>query len=176
MIINMVNSDKLNNNKLNNNLYNGEFNINNKFFIITASPNEKNINTYIDFLKNKNIELVIKVTNNTLYDLKIYEKSSIKLKELIFDDGSVPSDSIILELMNLIKNYNKICIHCVAGLGRAPLLMCLILILEFDYNRTDALIEIRKKIPYALNTIQVEFISDLKINKYKKSKKICNIL
>jgi len=160
----------------NSELINCELIKDNRIFLITPSPNERLIKDYIKILKEKSINLVIKATYDNLYNVSIYNKNNIEYIELQFDDGSVPTDDIILKLIEIIKQYNSICIHCLSGLGRAPVLMALILILQYNYKPIDAVIKIKKKIIYAFNTTQLEFLFNFKKSKYIKKENKCEIL
>jgi protein-tyrosine phosphatase len=149
---------------------------NNKLFLITPSPEHKYINDYIKLLKDNSIQLVIKATNNNLYDTKIYNDNNIDLIELDFDDGAIPNNNIILRMIDIGSKYNSICFHCMAGLGRAPFLATLILIFELNYKSDDAIHEIKKIIPKAFNSIQLNFLLNLKKKHYLKKENKCNIL
>jgi protein tyrosine phosphatase type 4A len=141
---------------------------NDRTFLITPSPNEKNIKEYIELLKSKSINLVIKVTEDKLYDPSIYKDNNIDYIELSFNDGSVPNHEQVEKLIDIIKEYKSICVHCRAGLGRAPLIMTLILILEFKMDIYDTIEQIKLQIPNAFNKIQLNYLYKFKRNTYVK--------
>lgn len=140
-------------------------------FMITPSPNESNIKDYVDLLKSKSINLVIKATEDKLYDSTIYKDNGIEYIELSFSDGTVPDEEIINHLVGLTKDYKSICVHCKAGLGRAPIIMALILILEFNMDIYDTIDEIKKILPKSFNKIQLNFLYKFKRSKYIKKNK-----
>jgi len=66
------------------------------------------------------------------------------------------------------KSQPSICVHCVAGLGRAPVLVCIALI-ELGMNWMSAVELVRKKRRGALNTTQLKYLETYK-PKCKKDK------
>ncbi len=148
---------------------------NNKIFLITPSPTNESITNYIDILEKEKINLVIKATKDALYDPEIYIMHNIDYIELDFDDGTIPSDIIIKKLFEIIEKYNYICVHCKAGLGRAPLLVTLMIMFEFNLKPEDAIIEVKKSVPKAFNSKQLNFLynfkKDIYIKKHKNNNK-----
>lgn len=148
---------------------------NNITFLVTASPSESNIDEYMKMLKNKSVDLVIKMTNENLYDTAIYEKNNIKYIYFFVDDGEILTDKQIFYLLDIITDHKSICIHCSAGLGRAPLALALILILKFNQDPFSTIEEIRTEIPFAFNNKQINFLTKLKRSKYINIQK-CSIM
>ena len=149
---------------------------NNRTFIISSSPTDNNINNYIELLKKDNIDLLIKATPAELYDTNIYKLNDIDYLNLSFTDGMMPNDNIINDIIEIGKKYNSICVHCKAGLGRAPLLVALIFIFEFNMNPLDSIIEIKNISPKAFNTNQANFLFNFKKSKYNNKNNKCIIL
>ena len=81
-----------------------------------------------------------------------------------FDDGSPPSQDIVDQWFNLLKTRFKedpdccIAVHCVAGLGRAPVLVALALI-ELGMQYEDAIELIRQKRRGAINARQLSYLA-----------------
>ena len=148
---------------------------NNKIFLITPSPTNESITNYIDILEKEKINLVIKATKDALYDPEIYKMHNIDYIELDFDDGTIPSDIIIKKILKIIEKYNYICVHCKAGLGRAPLLVTLMIMFEFNLKPEDAIIEVKKSVPKAFNSKQLNFLYNFKKDIYIKKQKRCII-
>jgi protein tyrosine phosphatase type 4A len=100
---------------------------------------------------------------------------NVPVIDLQYQDGSVPDKEVIRKWLGIVKstfhqrNDVSIGVHCVAGLGRAPLLVCLALI-ELGMKNTEAIETVRNARPNALNTVQVRFVCS-----YKK-KKNCIIM
>ncbi|MGH0166593.1 UNVERIFIED_CONTAM: hypothetical protein FKN15_051010 [Acipenser sinensis] len=80
-----------------------------------------------------------------------------------FDDGAPPSNQIVDDWLNLLKAKFReesgccIAVHCVAGLGRAPVLVALALI-ECGMKYEDAVQFIRQKRRGAFNSKQLLYL------------------
>ncbi|XP_005042628.1 PREDICTED: protein tyrosine phosphatase type IVA 3 isoform X1 [Ficedula albicollis] len=85
------------------------------------------------------------------------------LQDWPFDDGAPPPSKIVEDWLNLLKT--KFCedpgccvaVHCVAGLGRAPVLVALALI-ESGMKYEDAIQFIRQKRRGAINSKQLTYL------------------
>ena len=77
--------------------------------------------------------------------------------EFLFDDGSPPSPAVIKKWLDLVENClinnkssdyldpdERIAVHCVAGLGRAPVLVAVALI-EAGMNPLEVSINVKKR-------------------------------
>jgi protein tyrosine phosphatase type 4A len=148
---------------------------NNRIFSVTGSPSNYNINEYIKYLKSKSIGIVIKLNEKDLYDTSKFKQNNIEFIHIEIQDGNIPSKDDIIKINKISNEYNSICMHCTAGLGRAPLVLALIMILQFDQDPHDTAIEIRKKIPDCLNKFQIEFLTEFKRKHYVK-KKGCELM
>lgn len=141
---------------------------NHKFFSVTGSPTHTNIDEYIKYLKSNSIEIVIKLNEKDLYDTGKFKQNDIEFIQIKIQDGNIPTKDDIIKINKISNEYNSICMHCTAGLGRAPLVMALIMILQFNQEPHDAALEIRKKIPKCLNKFQIEFLTEFKRKYYVK--------
>ncbi|CAB1320634.1 unnamed protein product [Coregonus sp. 'balchen'] len=80
-----------------------------------------------------------------------------------FDDGAPPPTQIVDDWLNLLKTKFRdepgccIAVHCVAGLGRAPVLVALALI-ETGMKYEDAVQFIRQKRRGAFNSKQLLYL------------------
>jgi protein tyrosine phosphatase type IVA len=114
------------------------------------------------------------------YDTKPIEKLGIQilvkknffnLQDIPFDDGEKPPKEVISKWLKLVSEFftknsdstqdATIAVHCVAGLGRAPLLVA-IAILEKDkkISPIDVITLIRKQRRGALNKTQINFLQN----------------
>lgn len=140
-----------------------------KKFFISHSPTDDNIELFIESLKNNNICHVIRLCEKT-YDFRTIENENICFYDLEFSDGSIPSKNIIEQWNSIIEKIadnEKILVHCLAGLGRAPLMVTISLINEF-MEPYEAIKLIRKIRPGAINSRQLEFLIDYRPNIKKK--------
>ena len=115
----------------------------------------------------------------------------IQVHDWYFDDGTLPPQNIINSWFDLIMKRIKeshssshqsshpshcIAVHCVAGLGRAPVLVALALI-EAGMKYEDAVEMIRQQRRGAINSKQLNFLANYKPkNKFKDKKSLkCSI-
>ncbi|XP_059684662.1 protein tyrosine phosphatase type IVA 1 isoform X2 [Numenius arquata] len=118
-------------------------------FLITHNPTNATLNKFIEELKKYGVTTVVRVCEAT-YDTAPVEKEGIQV--LIVDDW-----------LNLLKVKFReepgccIAVHCVAGLGRAPVLVALALI-ECGMKYEDAVQFIRQKRRGAFNSKQLLYL------------------
>jgi protein tyrosine phosphatase type 4A len=140
-----------------------------KSFYISHSPTDDNIQLFVESLKKNHIRHVIRLCEKT-YDYRIIENENINFYELEIPDGTIPSKKIIEQWNSINKKIGdneKILVHCIAGLGRAPLMVTISLINEY-MEPIDAIKLIRKNRPGSFNSKQLEFLVDYKPNLIKK--------
>ncbi|KAG2236247.1 protein-tyrosine phosphatase-like protein [Thamnidium elegans] len=149
-------------------------NTNQKFLLLDA-PTRTTLPTYVDVFKKENVSELIRIChrpskNNNLdneYDAQELERDTgIKVSDHIqFEDGGVPSKEAIDSWLDLVEktkqNQTTIGVHCIAGIGRAPVLIAISLI-EDGMDPLDAIAYIRKHRRGALNKNQVRFIDKYK--------------
>ncbi|PAV75784.1 hypothetical protein WR25_11729 isoform A [Diploscapter pachys] len=135
-------------------------------FLITDRPTDYTIVQYIDELKKHSAKAVVRVCEPT-YKTDSLMENGISVFDWQFEDGSPPPSELIREWLQLVRNYFKqnseqsIAVHCVAGLGRAPVLVALALI-EAGMKYEDAVELIRRERRGALNQKQLNFLEHYK--------------
>lgn len=147
-------------------------------YIVTATPNPNNISYYKDLFLKKNIGTIVRLCCEKMYDKNEFEKIGIKVIDMPLQDGNVPNIEQIkkwLKIAKTEKNRRKnIVIHCISGLGRAPLFVCICLICLDKMENENAIAYVRKCIPYAFNSRQLKFLYKFNISSiYQKSCIIC---
>lgn len=146
------------------NYYNLE--VDKKKFIITNSPTNKNISGYLKELKYNNTNIIVR------FGEKRYDEDLVKdidFVDLYIEDGSIPNEETINIFLNIIRKNDVIAVHCISGLGRAPMMVVIAMILEYGMKEIDSIVKMRQTIPNSLNTKQINFLkNDLK--KIKKSR------
>ncbi|KAK1886796.1 Protein tyrosine phosphatase type IVA 1 [Dissostichus eleginoides] len=118
-------------------------------FLITHNPTNVTLNKFIEELKKYGVSTVVRVCEAT-YDSTLVVKEGIQV--LIVDDW--------LNLLKLKFREEAGCcvaVHCVAGLGRAPVLVALALI-ECGMKYEDAVQFIRQKRRGAFNSKQLFYL------------------
>lgn len=131
-------------------------------FLITDRPTDATMDRYIEELRKHNAKDVVRVCDPT-YKTNRLENEGIRVLDWPFDDGTAPPGEIVDEWFNLLKTRFKddpgctVAVHCVAGLGRAPVLVALALI-EGGMKYEDAVELIRQKRRGAINAKQLAFL------------------
>jgi protein tyrosine phosphatase type 4A len=108
--------------------------------------------------------------------------SSNEKKDAAFPDGQTPPAEIRDEWFTLLKEQFRqtpntcVAIHCVAGLGRAPVMVALAL-MELGMSYEEAVELIRSKRRGALNTKQLEFLEKYRPkNRLKSRNNPCSVM
>jgi protein tyrosine phosphatase type 4A len=142
-------------------------------FIIMDAPTDKNFNRYLSELKKENVTHIFRVCESS-YNIENFKNNGINVTTLPFPDGEFPPDNIVRTWLDLVKQKSQlketIAVHCVAGLGRAPVLVAIALI-ESGMNALDAISYIREKRKGSINTKQLKYLE-----LYKKNNKKCIII
>merc|ERR1711953_1203780 len=149
-------------------------------FLITDQPHDSTLPKYMGILKEHKVTHLVCATDPT-YKTDDLAQSGVTFTELSFSDGSPPSQEIIDRWLSLVKKEfdedAEVCVgvHCVTGLGRAPVLVAVALV-ELGMKYEDAVELIRKKRRGAINAKQLEFLAKYKRRKYfLKGKNKCQV-
>jgi protein tyrosine phosphatase type 4A len=102
------------------------------------------------------------------YDKSKLIHAGINVHEMSFPDGDVPPPDIVARWLQLCKavfgatnpDTKSIAIHCIAGLGRTPVLVAIALI-ESGVNPLDAVHMIRGKRRGAINAKQLDWLENI---------------
>lgn len=135
-------------------------------FLITSKPTDRTIDTYIQDLKKQKAYTVVRVCEPT-YKTEELNKEGIVVYDLPFDDGGVPPPDVIRQWFSILKGTfqenpdHKVAVHCVAGLGRAPVMVCIALI-ETGMKYEEAVEIVRSKRRGAINAKQLDFLQRYK--------------
>ena len=131
-------------------------------FMITDSPTDNNLDTYLQHYQTHNVSTIVRLCES-YYDSSIIEKAGIDIIDLSYEDGGVPSRSIINRWHDIVSNHKNtiLAVHCLSGLGRAPLLVCLSLI-ENGMDTIEAIEMIRRHRNGALNSKQIDYLISFK--------------
>ncbi|KAF9354226.1 Protein tyrosine phosphatase type IVA 1 [Mortierella sp. AD094] len=151
-------------------------------FLISDAPSDSNLALYITEFEQHNVKDVVRVCDPTYATFPL-DNLGIKVHDWPFGDGEGPPPAITREWLELVKSrFGKdqgkspscaIAVHCVAGLGRAPLLVALALI-EAGMTQEDSIAYLRERRRGVLNSKQTKFILDYKRKKSRKGK--CTIM
>lgn len=143
-------------------------------FLIMDRPSKANIGQFVQELKKCEVCDVIRVCEPT-YNSELLTKEGINVVDWQFDDGAAPPKAVVQSWLEFLKSRFQenpgatIAIHCVAGLGRAPVLVALALI-ESGMKYEDAVDYIRRRRRGAINSKQLEYLEKYKPMKLLKGK------
>lgn len=114
-------------------------------------------------LKKRNVKDVVRVCEAT-YKTDSLQEDGIRVLDMQFDDGTPPPPEIVDAWFELLRTRFReepeacVAVHCVAGLGRAPVMVALALI-ELGMSYEDAVELIRQKRRGAINAKQLSYLS-----------------
>ncbi|KAK6167909.1 hypothetical protein SNE40_021835 [Patella caerulea] len=131
-------------------------------FLIMDRPTDATIDKFIEELHKRGVKDVVRVCEPT-YTVTKLENEGIRVLDWQFDDGKPPPAAVVDDWFNLLKSRFReepgscVAVHCVAGLGRAPVLVALAL-MESGMKYEDAVELIRGKRRGAINAVQLSFL------------------
>eukprot|EP00947_MAST-08B_sp_MAST-8B-sp1_P001541 g1541.t1 len=138
-------------------------------FVVTAAPTAETLPAYVKELRRLNVSDLCRACEVT-YDKSSLESEGIKVHEKEFSDGDPPPKEIITSWLDLTP---AIAVHCIAGLGRAPVLVAIALI-EAGFEPLDAVTFIRKQRKGAVNKRQLQYLESYR--PVLASQKCCAIM
>ncbi|KAJ3299849.1 Protein tyrosine phosphatase type IVA 1 [Borealophlyctis nickersoniae] len=152
-------------------------------FLIFDAPSDRTIDLYLKEMEKYNLTDVVRVCDPT-YDKAHLEAKGITVHDWPFPDGDPPPNTIVAEWLNLVESRfgpfkeknganvppkdQAIGVHCVAGLGRAPILVAMALI-EAGMAPLDSVIFVRERRRGAINARQLKYIETYKRRNKDKS-------
>jgi protein tyrosine phosphatase type 4A len=145
--------------------------------IIASSPN--NTNDFVSIIQKYKVTDLIRACDKQYDDMSI--KSMCTIHECAFEDGREPPQMIIDEVLKVMRERfysdmltnHTVLIHCTAGLGRAPLLACIAMIICEKADTLSVVSYVRKHIRGALNAHQLDYL--LKTNWKSQQKKFSKL-
>ncbi|CCW64973.1 unnamed protein product [Phytomonas sp. EM1] len=144
--------------------------------LILDAPTPSNLPIYIKELQRQKVRHLVQVCGPT-YDKSMVVRSGIEVHTWVFDDGGAPPSSVVESWLRLLHTEkakleggelsapSTIGVHCVAGLGRAPILVALAMVEFNEMDPLDAIEKIRSKRRGAINQVQMQWLM-----KYKRRK------
>ncbi|KAG5481945.1 hypothetical protein LSCM1_05657 [Leishmania martiniquensis] len=138
-------------------------------FLILDAPSPSNLPSYIKELQRRHVHHLVRVCGPT-YDATLMKSGGIDVHSWPFDDGAPPTRAALENWLKLLdaeltlqqKNPSAapptIGVHCVAGLGRAPILVALALVEYGNVPALDAIALIREKRKGAINQMQMQWL------------------
>jgi len=156
-------------------------------FLIMDAPRQGNLHLYIKEMRNHSVTDLVRVCEPT-YQTGELQNAGISVHNMEYPDGHSPPKDIIDEWLKVVDKvfYSNntsassepvmveaqarhcVAVHCVAGLGRAPVMVAIALI-EFDnMDPVDAVTLIRRFRRGAINEKQLLYLEGYKKSYHKK--------
>lgn len=145
-------------------------------FLIMDAPRQTNLHLYIKEMRKHHVVHVVRVCEPT-YTGGELKSAGIDLHELEYKDGTSPSSDLIRSWLELVDAtfYSGslsdpppcIAVHCVAGLGRAPVMVAIALIEFAGMDPVEAVTFLRERRRGAINEKQLLYLGEYK-KQYKK--------
>ncbi|KAI8072999.1 protein-tyrosine phosphatase-like protein [Gongronella butleri] len=141
-------------------------------FLILDCPTESTLPFYLDEFKRHNVTHVVRCCQQT-YSAALLQSHGIEVHDMPFKDGGLPPANLVRDWLSIVVKMDQskdeddadirptIAVHCVAGLGRAPVLVAIALI-EFGMGPLDAVAYIRSKRRGAFNKPQISYLDNYK--------------
>lgn len=157
-------------------------------FLIIDAPTDRNVAHYIREFKKYGVTDLVRACDPS-YSTDAVVASGVEVHEMAFRDGDPPPAEVLKSWLGLVNERFKgkgkgksssgdeskqdptIAVHCVAGLGRAPVLVCVALI-EAGLMPLEAVDFVRKHRRGAINTRQLGYLRLYK----RQSKGCCTIM
>jgi protein tyrosine phosphatase type 4A len=164
-------------------------------FLIMDAPRQANLHFYIKEMRKHHVTDVVRVCEVT-YTANELTQAGIQLHELEYKDGTSPPKEHIMAWLSLVDatfyqpkpqamettiaiadstaaaapTEAAIAVHCVAGLGRAPVMVALALIEFANMDPVEAVSFLRKKRRGAINEKQLLYLEGYK-KQYRRNNK-----
>ncbi|KAF9392915.1 Protein tyrosine phosphatase type IVA 1 [Podila verticillata] len=154
-------------------------------FLILDCPTDSTLPFYLAELKRNNVTDVVRCCEPT-YRAETLQNEGITVHDWPFRDGAVPPVNIIKNWLQLVDTRivrrssspsaseeeeeaapPTIAVHCVAGLGRAPILVAIAMI-ELGMANLDTVEFIRRRRRGCFNSNQIQYIDGYKRGKILK--------
>ncbi|AWR96397.1 protein phosphatase [Acidianus sulfidivorans JP7] len=90
---------------------------------------------------------------DTKYYFSLLEENNLQYLHIPIPDGYYPSESQMEEIMEWLEGNGNL-VHCVGGIGRTGTVIAAYLIIKEGLNPLDAVEEVRKYRPGAVQTMQ----------------------
>ncbi|KAF9918968.1 Protein tyrosine phosphatase type IVA 1 [Linnemannia zychae] len=143
-------------------------------FLILDCPSDTTLQAYLPILEEHNVTDLVRICEGSPYNQKPLNDIGITVHDdMKFQDGTAPSKDVVARWLDLndevfFNSPNKdrcIAVHCVSGIGRAPVLVAISLV-EGGMDPLDAITYIRKVRRGALNRVQIAFLDSYKKRKH----------
>eukprot|EP01057_Protomagalhaensia_wolfi_P002868 Protomagalhaensia_wolfi_Nauph_80__2867@NODE_2965_length_930_cov_247_809203_g2324_i0_p1_GENE_NODE_2965_length_930_cov_247_809203_g2324_i0NODE_2965_length_930_cov_247_809203_g2324_i0_p1_ORF_typecomplete_len164_score24_81DSPc/PF00782_20/5_1e17CDKN3/PF05706_12/2_3e11Y_phosphatase/PF00102_27/34Y_phosphatase/PF00102_27/1_1e07PTPlike_phytase/PF14566_6/1_4e06Y_phosphatase2/PF03162_13/0_0045Y_phosphatase3/PF13350_6/0_15_NODE_2965_length_930_cov_247_809203_g2324_i0206697 len=147
-------------------------------FLILDAPSNEHVDEYIQAMLKHNVTHLVR-TCELSYSEQPFTDAGITCYALPFADGEPPPEAILTQWLNLVTRVSRkgetIAVHCVAGLGRAPVLVAIALIEKCNTDNLDAIDYVRQRRKGAINRKQLQYLKTYK-RRSKKRESCCSTM
>jgi protein tyrosine phosphatase type 4A len=103
--------------------------------LLCDCPDNEHLSEFGMMLKSHSITHVVRLCSATTYNAQELAASGIIVHEMYTEDGKTPTKETIAQYRDLVRmaidtKENAIAIHCVSGIGRAPLFVCMVCFID----------------------------------------------
>lgn len=149
-------------------------------FLIMDAPRQSNLHVYIKEMRKHSVTDIVRVCEPTYQDAAL-QTAGISLHDMEYADGHSPPSEVIDQWLQLVDKIffsstaepssGKVCIavHCVAGLGRAPVMVALAFVEFANMDPVDAVTLIRRHRRGAINEKQLSYLGEYRRHYRKQS-------
>lgn len=146
--------------------------------LILDAPNNSNVKLYLNEMLDFGVTSLVR-TCEASYNEAVILEQNILIKDLVFNDGDPPPSNVVSEWLSLIREViakdGAVAVHCVAGLGRAPVLACIALV-EYGMQPLDAISYVRERRKGAINRKQLEFLKTYRRRRSNGCVQFCRLM
>ena len=123
-------------------------------YLIMDAPRDENLHVYLRACKQARVTDLVRVCAEKTYSADAVEAAGIRLHEMPFNDGECPQPDVVDDFLRVVRKTIKqngggaeagVAVHCVAGLGRAPVLVAIALVEFTGMDPVEAVAMIRKQ-------------------------------
>ena len=116
--------------------------------------------TYIPMFREAGVTAVVRL-NKRQYNAEKFTKAGFHHSDLIFNDGSVPPDTIREAFLKLAVKESVLAVHCKAGLGRTGTLISLYAMIHYKFPARAFMGWIRTCRPGSILGAQQEYLCEM---------------
>eukprot|EP01054_Gregarina_sp_Poly1_P000019 Gregarina_sp_Poly_1__18@NODE_1003_length_5403_cov_517_252249_g371_i1_p4_GENE_NODE_1003_length_5403_cov_517_252249_g371_i1NODE_1003_length_5403_cov_517_252249_g371_i1_p4_ORF_typecomplete_len164_score16_27DSPc/PF00782_20/4_9e16CDKN3/PF05706_12/1_6e11Y_phosphatase/PF00102_27/49Y_phosphatase/PF00102_27/3_5e08PTPlike_phytase/PF14566_6/9_7e07DUF1972/PF09314_11/0_087Y_phosphatase3/PF13350_6/0_17DUF2828/PF11443_8/0_22_NODE_1003_length_5403_cov_517_252249_g371_i128923383 len=147
-------------------------------FLIMDAPSNEHVEEYVQAMLHHGVSHLVRTCELT-YSEKPFTDAGITCHAMPFADGEAPPETILVQWLNLVSRVSRrgecIAVHCVAGLGRAPVLVAIALIEKCNIDNLDAIEYIRTRRKGAINRKQLQYLRAYR-RRSKKKESCCSMM